>query len=180
MNKMLETFLSRQYQEGMALAAASDLFDLDPIGPEPPNRYVARFHCNGFAQATSGEVVPMSESAVGIWFPDDYLRASDPYRILVWLHPLDAWHPNISNRAPLVCLGRLGPGTRLVDLIYQLYEIISWQRVSMHDALNQDAAAWARVNQDRFPADRRPLRRSTVSAGTSTQRIDARPERGRA
>jgi hypothetical protein len=164
MNQMLRTFLVRQFEEGMALARASDVVHLQPIGPEPPSRYVAQFRCTGLMRAADGEIVPMRESAAGIWFPDDYLTSTDPYRILVWLGPPSVWHPNISNRAPIVCLGRLGPGTRLVDLVYQLYEIITWQRVSMHDALNQDAAAWARQNQDRFPVDRRPLKRRLLTS----------------
>jgi hypothetical protein len=159
MTRMLETFLARQYEEGMALARASDLFDLRPVGPHPPSRYVAVFHCTGLMRAADGQIVPMRESAAGIWFPDNYLSSTDPYRILVWLGPPNVWHPNISDRAPIVCLGRLGPGTRLVDLLFQLYEIITWQRVSTHDALNQNAAAWAREHQDRFPLDRRPLKR---------------------
>jgi hypothetical protein len=182
MNKMLETFLARQYEEGMALARASDLIDLRPIGPHPPSHYVVVFHCNGLMRAVDGKIVPMRESAAGIWFPDHYLTAADPYRILVWLDPPSVWHPNISDRAPIVCLGRLGPGTRLVDLLFQLYEIVSWQRLSMdeHDALNPAAAAWARENQDRFPVDRRPLkRRRSAPAAVARGAAPATPGDGR-
>jgi hypothetical protein len=41
---------------------------------------------------------------VGIWFPDDYLRAADPFTVLTWLEPRAAFHPNI--RAPFMCIGR--------------------------------------------------------------------------
>ncbi len=169
MNKMLETFLARQYEEGMALAGASDLVDLRPVGPHPPSHYIALFHCTGLMREPDGRIVPMRKSAVGISFPENYLSAADPYRILVWLDPPNVWHPNISDRAPIVCLGRLGPGTRLVDLLFQLYEIISWQRVSTHDALNQGAASWARENPDRFPVDRRPLKRRPSTADVNAR-----------
>jgi hypothetical protein len=117
----------------------------------------------------------MAYSEVGIFFPDDYLRHSDPYQILMWLGPQHVWHPNIGNHAPLVCLGRLGPGTRLTDILYQLFEIITYQRFATNDVLNHDAAAWARQNQDRFPVDRRPLKRRHV-----TFTVDGHPHEERA
>ena len=158
-DKILAAFLGRQYEDGMALARDSDLLELVPVGPTPVQRYVARFNCSGLRRAPDGTITEARGAEVGIYFPDDYLRRTDPYQILVWLGPSDAWHPNISNCAPVVCLGRLGPGTRLVEILYQLYEVITYQRYATHDALNQDAAAWARQNQDRFPVDGRPLKR---------------------
>lgn len=158
-DKMLETFLRRQYDEGMALARGSDLLDLVPVGPPPHQRYVARFFCKGLCRSADGNVVEASYAEVGIAFPDDYLRHSDPYQILVWLGPRNVWHPNISDKAPLICLGRLGPGTRLTDILYQLFEIVTYQKYTTHDALNHDAAAWARQHQHLFPVDPRPLKR---------------------
>jgi hypothetical protein len=161
-DKMLETFLTRQFEEGMALAASSDLVELLPVGPHPPRAYVAKFRCTGLTRDADGTVGEMNYAEVGITFPDDYLRRSDPYQILVWIGPRDVWHPNISAKAPLICLGRLGPGTRLTDIVYQLFEIITYQRYTTHDALNHDAAAWARQHVDRLPVDRRPLKRRTL------------------
>jgi len=168
-DKIIAAFLARQYEDGMALARDSDLLDLEPIGPPPVQRYVARFHCSGLCRTPAGDITETLGAAVGIYFPDDYLRRIDPYQILVWLGPPDAWHPNISNQAPLVCLGRLGPGTRLVEILYQLYEMITYQRYATHDALNHDAAAWARQNQDRFPVDARPLKRRSLRLKIETQ-----------
>ncbi|MCX6538593.1 MAG: hypothetical protein NT151_06645 [Acidobacteria bacterium] len=168
-DKILAAFLARQYEDGMALARDSDLVELLPIGTPPVQRYVARFHCTGLCRTPAGDIMEMQGAEVGIFFPDDYLRRTDPYQILIWLGPPDTWHPNISNRAPLVCLGRLGPGTRLVEILYQLYEVITYQRYATHDALNQDAAAWARQNQDRFPVDARPLKRRSLQLRIETQ-----------
>jgi hypothetical protein len=158
-DKMLETFLQRQHDEGMALAETSDLLELVPIGPHPPQAYVARFRCRGLCRGADGGIVPMEYAEVGITFPDDYLRRADPCRILTWLGPSNVWHPNISARAPLICLGRMGPGSRLTDILYQLFEVIAYQNYSTHDALNLDAAAWARQHPEWLPTDRRPLKR---------------------
>ena len=158
-DRILSAFLTRQYEEGMALARASDLVTLQPVGPQPAQRYIAEFRCTGLCRTPDGAIAPMTCSEVGILFPGEYLRRIDPYQILAWLGPRNVWHPNISDRAPIICLGRLGPGTRLTDILYQLFEIITYQRYSTHDALNPGAAAWARANQERFPIDRRPLKR---------------------
>jgi hypothetical protein len=155
-----QAFLARQFEEGMALAASSDLVELFPLEGNPPSRYIARFGCNGLVRAGNGQIREASRFEVGIWFPSDYLRRAEPWEVLTWLGPRHVFHPNISNRLPLICVGRLAPGTWLVDLLYQCFEIITCQKVTMRedDALNQAACSWARENQARFPVDPRPLK----------------------
>lgn len=155
-----EAFLARQHEEGVALAAASDLLELVPLDGTPPSRYIARFKCSGLVQSPNGRVTEADRFEVGIWFPSDYLRRAEPWEVLTWLGPRRVFHPNISDQWPVICVGRLTPGTWLVDLLYQCFEIISYQKVTMRedDALNPAACAWARENQNRFPIDRRPLK----------------------
>ena len=52
------------------------------------------------------------------------------------------------------------PGTSLVDLLYQAYEVLTYQKFTSRedDALNAVACAWARKHMDRFPVDSRPLK----------------------
>ena len=165
-DRVLAAFLERQRDDGMALAAASDLLDLLPLGAEPPQRYLAGFSCKGLVQAEGGEIVEAEHFVVGIWFPDDYLRRVDPFTVITWLEPRRIFHPNISNVAPFMCLGHIVPGTPLVELVYRCFEVITYGRVTMRedDALNREACGWARRNQDRFPVDRRPLKRCTPDA----------------
>lgn len=155
-----EAFLARQYDEGMALARDSDLLELVPLDGMPPCRYLARFGCTGLVRPPNGRVIEFDRFEVGIWFPSDYLRRAEPWQILTWLGPRRVFHPNISDRMPLICVGRLKPGTWLVDLLYQCFEIISYQKVTMRedDALNTAACGWAREHQQLFPIDRRPLK----------------------
>ena len=74
------------------------------------------------------------------------------------------FHPNISDRAPFICVGRIGPGTALVDLIYQVHEIITYNKATVRedDALCAAACCWARQNSHRLPVDTRPLQRRRV------------------
>jgi hypothetical protein len=162
-DKVLNAFLERQYDLGRELAESSDLLELFPLGDPPIHHYVARFRCKGLTRARDGEIVESELFEVGIRFPLDYLRRADPGEVLTWLGPQEIFHPNI--RAPFICVGRLAPGTGLVDLLFQCYEIISYWRVTMRedDALNVDACAWARRNQHRFPIDRRPLKNRGLS-----------------
>jgi hypothetical protein len=161
MDPVLARFLERQHTEGMALARESDLLDLVPCAGSPPDRYLATFSCRGLVREPDGAIVEASPFLVGIWLHSEYLRVADPIRVVTWLGPPNVWHPNISDKGPFICLGRLLPGTPLADLLHQTLEIVSWNRVTMRedDALNRDACVWARNNRDRFPVDRRPLKR---------------------
>lgn len=159
-DRILEAFLARQQEEGLALAGESDLLRLAPIG-QPASRYLAEFTCKGLVEEGPGEIVEADCFGVGIWFPSNYLRAADPFQVLTWLGPRNIWHPNISATSPVICVGRLAPGTSLVDILYQVFEIVTWTKVTMRedDALNRAACQWARQHRDRFPVDRRPLKR---------------------
>ncbi|HVO28049.1 MAG TPA: hypothetical protein VMW56_30965 [Candidatus Margulisiibacteriota bacterium] len=174
MDKVFEGFLCRQCEQGMVLDNESDLFDLVPLDPPPaPRRYIACFHCTGLVRTPAGDVTEANQFAVGITFPDDYLRRADPFRVLSWLGPREVFHPNISDRAPFICVGRIAPGMLLVDLIYQLHEIITFNKATVRedDALNPDACAWVRRNQDRLPVDTRPLKRRRIEFTVEPLRV---------
>jgi hypothetical protein len=164
-----ERFLERQFEEGIALAQSSDLLDLCLIPAAPPH-VVAEFHCRGLVREAEGEIQNAEEFRVGIWFPPDYLRRADPFQILRLFTP-HVWHPNVSRDLPLVCIGRLTPGTALVDILYQLFDVLSYQKYNPRedDALNKAACAWARAHQDWFPIDRRPLKRRPLSLKVKAQ-----------
>jgi len=163
-DRVFENFLEKQLAEGMELARDSDLLELQPQPFPLPWCYVADFRCKGLVREPGGEVTNADHFRVGILFPENYLRKVNAAEVLTWLGPSHVWHPNISNRLPVICVGRLYPGTRLLDIIYQLYEIITYQKVTMveHDALNKEACVWARHNTDRFPIDNRPLKRRSL------------------
>jgi hypothetical protein len=164
-DQIFDAFLQRQRDEALGLAAASDLVHVLPLPPRvPSDRYLVAFDCMGLVQEAPGRIVDADHFEVGVWFPADYLRTADPFHVLTWLGPRSVWHPNIAADAPVICVGRLTPGTSLVDLIYQVFEIITWNKVTMRedDALNRAACQWARSHRDRLPIDRRPLKRRTL------------------
>jgi hypothetical protein len=152
-------FLRKQQAEGLALAGESRFLDLLPLG-DPADRYLAHFTCRGLVRTPTGDIVEADAFGVGIWFPDDYVRRVDPFQVLTWMGPRHVWHPNISDQQPILCVGRLVPGTGLVDLLYQCWEIITWNKATIleRDALNKSACQWARNNAARLPVDTRPLK----------------------
>ena len=166
-DKIFESFLQRQYQEGMALAEGSDLLELYPARTEdgsPPQDYLARFRCKGLVRH-DGEVFEWDCFEILISFPSDYLRTANAFQVLSWSYPIQVFHPNISDKSPFICIGRLAPGTSLVDILFQCWEVITYNKVTMRedDALNQQACVWAREHRHTFPVDRRPLKRRSLN-----------------
>ncbi|PWU21224.1 MAG: hypothetical protein C5B50_02235 [Verrucomicrobia bacterium] len=163
-----EAFLRRQYKEGMALAAESDIFDLTPLtDSDPPSRYLAHFSCRGLVRDGRGKIVEFDQFRVGIWFTPDYLRYANVAQSLTYLGPHRfPWAPNIRN--PFLC-AHIAPGTPLVDLIYVCYELWTWRLFATHDdGLNPAASQWARNQKSfRFPIDNRPLKRRSVRTGVA-------------
>jgi hypothetical protein len=156
--------------------ADSDILKLLPITMGPvTDRYIAEFSCRGLVQNEADQIVEFNKFAVGIWFPEDYLRRVDLSLVLSYLGPaLRPWHPNI--RPPYLCL-HITPGTPLVDILYSCYELFTWRLLNTGDeGLNHAASQWAR-NQDPswFPIDRRPLRRRKLRLEVSTASPEEKP-----
>jgi len=159
---IFESFLEAQQREALELASSSDLLDVHPLDGPTARHYLAVFGCAGLVRSSAGEVTTANRFVVGIFLPPDYLRRAEPAEVLTWLSPAEIWHPNVDGRRGLVCPGPLAPGTRLHDLLFQLFEIVTWHRATLHEAnaLCWDACRWARAQDPgRFPVDRRPLRR---------------------
>lgn len=163
-DRVYESFLAEQQEEGLALAATSDLLDLAPIGPKPARRYLATFRCKGLVKNRNGEIATAERFQAGIHFPPDYLRCANPAEVLHWMTP-EAFHPNI--RFPMICIGRLKPGTQLADLLYQIFDLVSGKKRTLRedDALNPEACEWARNHPERYPVDPRPLKRRRAAGG---------------
>ena len=110
-----------------------DLLDLLPLDRSLPQHFIARFLCRGLIRGRDGKVRPADRFEVGIHFPSDYLRRAESFEVLTWLGPPDIFHPNIQARVGAICVGHLAPGVDLVSLLYQLFEIITYQRVTMNE-----------------------------------------------
>ncbi len=153
---IFDLWIQAQHDDAMQLARESDAVQVRAIDRQ---RYVITFSCRGVVRDADGRVREHGQFVVGIRFPEDYLRSVNPAEILTWIAPREVWHPNIAP--PFVCLGKVAPGTSLVGLIHRVYELITFDNVTMreNDALNRAACAWARRNRALFPFDTRPIKR---------------------
>ena len=159
-------FLLDQFARGMHLASQSDLVTVTPLRGNPPSQYVVEFRCKGLAKDARGAIVESDGPwGFGVNFPPRYLRGGFlPSEVLAYLGPVASpFHPNMNGH--FVCIEVL-PATGLVDLIYSLFEVLTWSIVSTRDeGLNHEASQWYRRQTDpnRFPIDRRPLKRRALN-----------------
>jgi hypothetical protein len=171
-DKVLESFLEAQNREGLELARQSDLLELYPQGVPPVQCWIARYRCQGLVTDQDGHVSVADDFAVGLFMGDDYLRRAHPAEVLTWLHPSRPYHPNIASGEglPLICIGRMSPGMSLVEILYQVYEIITYAKVTMNEAnsLNKAACRWARQHAHLFPIDKRPLKKQRIRIQVNT------------
>ncbi|UCH83228.1 MAG: hypothetical protein JSW50_12295 [Candidatus Latescibacterota bacterium] len=158
---ILTSFLEQQEIEAMELDRDSDIVHIEPIGPRPTQKYLVEYRCKGLVRTRKG-VEEAKKFCVGFYFPPDYLHRVVGYEVVTLLWPAGCWHSNV--RFPYICPGRLAPGTPLVDLILQVYAIITFNNITIqeNEAMRPEASAWARRNMHRFPLENRPLRRRKV------------------
>jgi ubiquitin-protein ligase len=158
---IFERFLNRQMEEGIKIARESDLLSLH-MPPFAPPHFVAEYRCRSLVRGDDGEIFDADHFQLGVWFPPDYLRRADPFEMLRLFTP-GVWHPNVSP--PFICIGKIAPGMSLVDILFQVWDILAYQKFNPREdnALNKAACAWVRSNQDRFPTDLRPLKRRALN-----------------
>lgn len=161
---VFDAFLEMQYVDGMALAESSDILELAPLGGPPTQQFIATLHCRGKVGTAANALRDADLFRIGFLFPGDYLRKISFGHVVQILSPRTVFHPNVAG--PAICLGHMPPGTPLVDILYQVLEIITYRKYTPRedDALNLAACQYARAHQDEFPLDTRPLRRSRLAS----------------
>ena len=160
-------FLADQGRKLQELSAATGRLHVTPDPRmELPNSWLVAFDCRTLTRSAGGSIEVTEGCAVHVVLPSDYLARVDTLEVLRWVGPTNPFHPNIHPEQPVLCVGYLYPAMSLVELIFQVYSVVTWQNVTLveSDALNQDACVWARSNRDRFPVDPRPLRASRLKA----------------
>lgn len=161
-DEIRESFLQAQMRAALALSAASDIVRVHTVPNQfAPERYVAQFSCKTLVRASDGNIVETDFAAIGIWFHEGHLRHVEPLRVVRILEPRNLWHPNA--RFPLLCAGHITCATTLHELVYHVWEVLTYRKWASHDGLNEAACQWARQNQDRFPTDPRPLLRNAAN-----------------
>ena len=164
-DEILNDFLREQFTQAMDLASQSDLVTVTPLRGRPPTQYVVEFRCKGLAKDARDKVVMIDGPwGFGVNFPANYVRGGFHVAdVVAYLGPVPRpVHPNL--RPPFVCF-EVRPAMPLTEIIYTLYDFLTWNLFSTHDeGLAHDSAQWYRnQNPNRFPIDRRPLKRRELN-----------------
>jgi hypothetical protein len=156
MHRILKSFLEEQENEALELFRESELVKIHPIDERPHQFYVVEYFCTGLIDTPQG-IVEANRFRMGVHFPTTYWDRVDIPEVLTWLGPMNCFHPNQFRH--LICPGHVVPGTPLSDLVLQCFEIVCYQKYTLHerDALNAKACEWARNHIERFPIDDRSI-----------------------
>lgn len=159
---VFKSFLETSMEGAQNLTRESDRVSILPFPPFPSSRYLVMFECDSLAGHPASDLRNPERISAEIHFPPHYLRELRTEEVVTLISPGDLWHSNV--RAPFVCVGDMAPGTPLVDIVTQLFEIFTYQNVNLTEGFNREAAEWARSRVDQFPIDSRPLRRPRTEA----------------
>jgi hypothetical protein len=153
-DSIFESWLIKQKEDAAALNAASDDVRVDIMDDR---HFMVAFSSKCLVKSDAGSIEEVDGCLIGIAFSQEYLRRFNPAETICLFHPRGVFHPNVFQTA--ICPGRMSPGSGLVDLVGQVFDILTFKTMNLRDPLNREAAEWARDRQHLFPIDRRPLRR---------------------
>jgi ubiquitin-protein ligase/DNA-directed RNA polymerase subunit RPC12/RpoP len=118
---------------------------------EPPESYQIEYHVRGLQKGWLGKPKQRGDHLVEIQLTSEYPRVSPKCKMLT-----PVFHPNIDEST--ICVGdHWTAGARLVDLVVQIGEMLSYQAYNIKSPLNGEAAMWADLNGDKLPIDSQNL-----------------------
>jgi hypothetical protein len=131
----------------------------------PPEKYIVTFskvkglrlkHAEG---SENRELEIVDEHKIEIYLHADYPRLKPQCNLIT-----GAFHPNFRMAVPNdICIGDYwASGETLVDIIYQVGDMITYQNYNVSSPLNGIAAKWAKENIELFPIDNVNLRQGEV------------------
>lgn len=138
----------------------------------PPERYYITFkNVKGLRLAGNGtkekkELEIISEHKFEIYLHSDYPRLK-PQSYMI----SEIFHPNFRMASPHdICIGDYwASGETLVDIVYQIGEMITYQSYNVTSPLNGIAAKWAKENLSLFPIDKNNLRQGEIEINLSDE-----------
>lgn len=150
MDRVFEAFCFAAQREANALTAQSDVLTVRACPPEPPSRFLVQFRVP-YLRRTAHHTIEVAPGPVegAIHFPADYLLGTTPqlwFRVAT-ITTADFVHPNV--RDGIVCLGaQFNPGTPFRILVRALYDLVSYQMLSLDErnALDAEACRILRAN----------------------------------
>ena len=145
--------LIMEQEKMLALDIATPMISID-FG-NAPEKYVVNYNCKGllWLPGAPGPSVTTKHTLEIIL----HLKSPRVRPQLQWL--TDIFHPNIlpPSKNGGVCIGQWSPAETLDKLCIRVGEMVQMKSYNIDDALDQNAALWARENQGLFPVDNRSI-----------------------
>lgn len=134
----------------------------------PPDVYHVMLNGSGLTLNGASELTVRNLHRCDIYLHLDYPRRPP---IVTWLTPI--FHPNIlgPERNGGVCLGSWSAAESLADLCIRLCDLAAYRSMNAEDALNLEAASWARRNDVKPGDDVRKLASLAVDDAVSVRLV---------
>lgn len=140
--------LSAESQTLRTEFAGHPYITVEPLRPEPSERYRVSYALRGVMLTPSGETLYADHHSIVIQLPAGYPREKP-----VVTTETPVFHPNFgANPGEEICIGDYwSPAQGLVDIVVTVGEMIQFQRYNVHSPLNAVAARWVAANESAFP-----------------------------
>jgi len=118
---------------------------IEPIEGNPPERYLVTYHVKGLRLSPDTQrPVEVNFHQVEIYLHSDYPREKPRCFMRT-----EIFHPNFSD---WVCIGDFwASGEGIVDVIFQIGEMIQYRQYNVKSPLNGIAAKWVKENEHFLP-----------------------------
>ena len=150
MNAVRERRLHSDYKAAQAVVLASRMrIVIEEAFGDPPESYHFLFRCQGISSVSADGPVYSSEHRVAVRFPAMYPAQAPTATVLT-----PVFHPHIWQNGT-VCLGSWKPVEKLDSLLQRIGAILIYDPAALNwrSVADDDAAVWARQNQELFPLD---------------------------
>jgi len=120
-----QRFMERQRVEGLALAESSDILSLF-IPPMSPPHFVAEFSCKGLIRDSAGEIKEANRFRLACG--SQRITCAVQIRLRWCACLLQVYGIQMLVRISFDMHGRITPGTPLVDILFQIYDILTYHK----------------------------------------------------
>lgn len=139
---------------------------VEPIGPEPAEKYRITYYINGIYLNEEGKIETLNKHIVMITLHSEYPRYKPICNI-----ETPIWHPNFKDGQ--ICIGDIwGAGESLSDIIVNVGDMIQYKSWNSFSPLSAAAAKWAIENKHLFPVGSIDLWTGEEVSGTLTSNFD--------
>jgi ubiquitin-protein ligase len=149
------------------------LIQIESTAGNPPQRYCLAFNMKGLVEKADGRIVKKKDHVVEISLLKSYPRQAPVCRMLT-----PVFHPNIAPH--VICIGDdWSAGESLVQLIFRIGELITYQSYNIKSPLNGSAARWVEENLSRLPIDTVSLLPPELPPQPAPVKAPAKPQQAR-